>query len=58
MAYDYYWTGYNFDMDLTALNELGYENVKMLFVMFRAKAHIYQCRYTYVIKETLHLKLN
>ena len=27
MAYDYYWTGYDFTLDLVALNELGYKNV-------------------------------
>ena len=27
MAYDYYWTGYEFTMDLEALNNLGITNV-------------------------------
>jgi hypothetical protein len=27
MAYDYYWTGYEFTMDMEALNNLGITNV-------------------------------
>jgi len=29
MAYDYYWTGYEFTMDLEALNNLGITNVSI-----------------------------